>query len=166
MVDGPWYLSKTEQVAIPAIRPAHMLMIGLGMSGTYKARCWLQDQDHRTLHGLPSFVGTGMTITMWYRHVPCEMENCGVYLFVARNEAAYCWSFWLENTAWLARDPLRVVHFDSALRGSDEMPVPRYFDNVKGTPKFQYPRNFVDAKFNLNGNTVSPTVAACGMRCL
>jgi hypothetical protein len=27
----------------------------------------------------------------------------------------------------------------------------RYFDNVKGEPKFQYPRNFLESKFNLNG---------------
>ncbi len=76
LVEGPWYLSRTEAAG-----------------------------EHRTLHDVPSFQGTGMTLSFWYRHVECEAVDCGVYLFVARNAAAWCWSFWLENTAWSVSRP-------------------------------------------------------------
>lgn len=89
----------------------------------------------RMLQNVPSFINSGMTITFWYRHVDCSLgDSCGVYLFWADGKGAGCerrgiWSLWLENDGI-------------------------WFDNVKGTPKYQYPLNFMPPRSKWTGSQV------------
>jgi len=62
------------------------------------------DADARNMTMWPTFVGTGVTFTFWYRHVECDVASCGMFLFEAidpgRPEAERkCWNFWIENNA-------------------------------------------------------------------
>jgi len=95
------------------------------------------DADARYLEHVPSFLGTGATLTWWYRHVKCVGTNCGVYLMHAFDQSgiqehSFCWSIWLENDAL-------------------------WFDNLKGTPKYQYPK-FSDeglaSKYKFRGDKI------------
>ncbi|EKX42859.1 hypothetical protein GUITHDRAFT_140993 [Guillardia theta CCMP2712] len=77
------------------------------------------DTDARYLNNVPSFHGTGMTLSFWYRHVPCLADTCGVYVFQAgqfpppsvasqanANFNSWCWSLWIENQAfWIDGAP-------------------------------------------------------------
>jgi len=68
------------------------------------------DEDARYLTSLPTFNGTGATLTWWYRHINCVSSNCGLYFMHAFDESgiqehSYCWSIWLENDAlWYERE--------------------------------------------------------------
>ena len=93
------------------------------------------DADARYLVDVPTFQGTGATLTWWYRHMNCMGNNCGVYLLHAFDESgikehSYCWSVWLENNAL-------------------------WFDNLKGNPKYQYPKfedEGLNAKYKFHGD--------------
>lgn len=93
--------------------------------------------DARYLTNLPSFKGTGATLTWWYRHIDCASSNCGVYLMHAFDESgipehSYCWTVWLENNAI-------------------------WWDNLKGTPKYQYPKyddEGMAAKYKYSGDKI------------
>lgn len=87
------------------------------------------EEEHRRLVGVPSFSGTGATLMFWYKHMPCKEAFCGIFLFTGRRggDARLCWSLWTEdNGIW--------------------------FDNLLGTPRFQYPKNIVADKFKLQEN--------------
>jgi len=64
------------------------------------------DNDARYLSNVPDFVGSGMTLTFWYRHVNCPKKTCGVYLIHVGDFEAFsnttggnewCWTLWIEN---------------------------------------------------------------------
>ena len=78
------------------------------------------DADARYLVQVPTFVGTGATLSWWHRHFECGSSNCGLYLMHAFDESgipehSFCWSIWLETDAL-------------------------WYDNLKGNPKYQYPK--------------------------
>ena len=94
----------------------------------------------RMLQNVPTFVDSGMTITLWYRHVECAPgDSCGVFLLWADGQGgagapAGCerrgiWSLWLETDGI-------------------------WFDNVKGSPKYQYPLNFMPPRSKWTGSQV------------
>lgn len=67
--------------------------------------------DARYLEGIPTFSGTGMTLTFWYRHKPCQVPPCGAYVFHCGqfppstvpnpgDYKAYCWALWIEDEAF------------------------------------------------------------------
>ena len=68
-------------------------------------------EEPRMLVDMPTFLNSGMTITMWYRHVDCsEDDSCGLFFLWAQgtggggNEKCrtVIWSLWLENDGfWL-----------------------------------------------------------------
>ena len=90
------------------------------------------------LENVPSFMDSGMTLTFWYRHIDCTSGDiCGVYLLWSDGKggagaSAGCdqqgiWSLWLETDGiWV--------------------------DNVKGSPKYQYPRNFMPIRTKWKGS--------------
>jgi len=97
-------------------------------------------QEPRMLENVPSFVGSGMTLTFWYRHIECTIgDSCGVFLLWSDGQGgasapAGCerrgiWSLWLETDGI-------------------------WFDNVKGSPKFQYPLNFMPPRTKWQGSDV------------
>lgn len=54
----------------------------------------LAADQHRTITNVPSFAGTGATVSYWYRHTACASEDCGVYLLVKNsNERKNCWYY-------------------------------------------------------------------------
>ena len=61
----------------------------------------------RLVSRMPSFRGTGMTLTWWYRHMPCPSPTaqCGLYLFHSGDFSGapganrWCWTLWIENKA-------------------------------------------------------------------
>ena len=65
----------------------------------------LPSAQERMITDMPSFKGTGMTLTWWYRHVACSAATCGLYLFHsgdfsgAQNAKEWCWTLWIENKA-------------------------------------------------------------------
>jgi hypothetical protein len=81
-----------------------------------------------------------MTVTFWYRHIQCAAgESCGAYVLHATGSGgAECqsviWSLWIE---------------------SDGI----WFDNVKGSPKYQYPLNFMHERSKWSGDRVWRHVA-------
>jgi hypothetical protein len=64
LVVGPYLLSSTE-----------------GMT----------ENKHRTITNVPSFVGTGATVSYWCRHKTCSSgRDCGAYLLVSRSLFLFC----------------------------------------------------------------------------
>lgn len=110
------------------------------------------DADARYLSNVPDFVGTGATISFWYRHTQCSVKTCGVYLLHAGDFVDFggdgpewCWTAWIENEAfWQDAGPYAGYV---------------YFSNTKenNKKKQKYPdmslNNLnVDAKFKPNGD--------------
>lgn len=101
------------------------------LQGPYRLTSTLTERDeskHRYLDNMPDFHGTGMTLSYWYRHRACAGLFCGLYLFEGRTSSEAsgnsCFGLWIENNSW-------------------------YWDNPgrNGSPEF--PRSFVEAKFEL-----------------
>lgn len=64
------------------------------------------DAEARYITNAPDFVGSGATITFWYRHVQCSVKTCGAYFLHAGDFKAFggktdwCWTAWFENEAF------------------------------------------------------------------
>ena len=78
----------------------------------------------------PGFNGTGLAITLWYRHCdPGDKAGCELYLLYASNEGldsdSYCWAVWVQ---------------DNGL----------YFNNVNANPRYFYVLDFMAEEQMLN----------------
>jgi hypothetical protein len=78
----------------------------------------------------PSFYGTGISLTLWYRHCdPGDKAVCGVYLVYAGDSGvesdSYCWSIWVQNNGV-------------------------YLDNVDADPPYFYLLDFMASEQTLN----------------
>jgi len=83
----------------------------------------------RSLVGVPSFSGSGVTFSWWHRHnseAECRMLDnsyCGTYLLYAKDmNGAFCWSLWLESNGI-------------------------FYENKEKA--FKYPRNFMSDEYTL-----------------
>jgi len=88
--------------------------------------------NHRKLSGVPSWNGTGMSLSFWYRHPPgCTEWACGLSLFESRDDrdqvqGKTCWSVWLNGRGIGFTNPAggkdvfyrEDVHQDFALSGN------------------------------------------------
>jgi hypothetical protein len=78
----------------------------------------------------PGFNGTGMSITLWYRHCDRgDKAGCELYLLYASNEGldsdSYCWAVWVQ---------------DNGL----------FFNNVNANPRYFYVLDFMSEEQMLN----------------
>ncbi len=84
----------------------------------------------RYFENFPVFYGTGITMTLWYRHCDSgEKETCGIYLVYAGDSGveskSYCWTIWVQNNGI-------------------------YVDNVNANPPYFYLLDFMTSEQTLN----------------
>ena len=83
------------------------------VSGPYRLSK-VHGSEVRYLTHVPSFFGTGMTLSWWYRHMPCAAgaKRCGLYFLHAGDFVSFggsndlCWSAWIENGAFWYDEPV------------------------------------------------------------
>ncbi len=78
----------------------------------------------------PGFYGTGLTLTLWYRHCDSgDKATCGLYLVYAGDagieSGSYCWTVWIQNNGV-------------------------YVDNVHANPSYFYLLDFMSSDQTLN----------------
>lgn len=83
------------------------------------------NDDQRFISNMPSFLGTGATLTWWYRHIPCPGVTCGVYLFHSGDFSGvggakqWCWTVWIEDEAlWFDAGGGGYTYFESDMKVS------------------------------------------------
>ena len=78
----------------------------------------------------PGFYGTGITLTLWYRHCDSgDKATCGIYLVYAGDSGveseSFCWTIWVQNNGF-------------------------YMDNVDADPPYFYLLDFMSPGQTLN----------------
>ncbi|EKX46141.1 hypothetical protein GUITHDRAFT_108175 [Guillardia theta CCMP2712] len=140
------------------------------------------DTDARYLTNVPSFHGTGMTLSFWYRHIPCLTDTCGVYVFQAgqfpppsvtsQGNASFnswCWSLWIENQAfWIDGAPNSgYIHFaDYGIDPKFGFSGDKYWRHVvyQLDEKTNKARFFLDGKFAMEkdwGGSIAQVLLPC-----
>lgn len=90
----------------------------------------LSGDEPRYFDTFPAFNGSGMTISLWYRHCDRgELSLCGFYFLYAGNSGvdsiSYCWTLWIQDNGI-------------------------YVDNAQANPPYFYLVDFMQTAQTLN----------------